>query len=212
MSFHLLNYNMSYILLGSAPLPSVVFSHIGCPYQTDYCIICRVFFVEISPRDARPMGSTVLISEAQVTSSDVEGPVKPGFAALHSNVPWCADVSNFNSYLQVLIDYFNILLRAKAVDGYNARLEIAQAEINFNLHLREFQIDLMVGRRVSGLVTQGEPGRNPAQVTSFMLHYGITQHTFLPYMATGRAKVGNVHIALQSYSVGGLNHVLLKLL
>lgn len=81
-----------------------VFPHIVCAYWTD-CCICWFCFIEIAPRDARTMGSPVLISEAQMTSSDADRPMKPGFAALHSDVPWCVDVSDLNPYLQVLIAY-----------------------------------------------------------------------------------------------------------
>lgn len=43
----------------------------------------------------------MIISEAQVTTSAPKISREPGFAALHSKVPWRADVTDLNPYLQV---------------------------------------------------------------------------------------------------------------
>jgi len=49
-----------------------------------------------------------------------------------------------------------------------------------------FQVDLVSGRRVSGLVTKGEEDR---QVTTFLLYRGLRLSNLTPYTDTNGVKV-----------------------
>ncbi len=55
------------------------------------------------------------------------------------------------------------------------------------------QIDLLLKRQVTGLVTQGKSDSNDVMVTSFTVKYSLTGHDWLPYVEYKEKKVTLLH-------------------